>query len=256
MRNNFHKGFYYGTSGIAVPVPQSSYPEAFKGKSRLTYYASLCNSIEINSSFYKLPKASTVIKWREAVPNNFRFTFKLSKTISHAKGLNFNSEEVELFIQTINNVEQKKGCILVQFPPALKPGNIEQLANLFKTIAVLNEHAAWKVAVEFRNKVWYNDETFELLKQYNFSLVLHDLPASATPLSTPLTNVVYLRFHGTEKGYRGSYDDTFLSGYAQRIRQWINEGKYVYCYFNNTLGGAINDVQALNRFVEIMKREP
>ena len=249
MRNLFDNSFYSGTSGIVVPVPQVLYPDAFKGKSRLTYYASLFNSMEINSSFYKLPKASTIIKWREMVPEDFRFTFKLSKTISHSKGLEFNAEEVSFFIQTIDNVEEKKGCILVQFPPSLKPGSIKQLEKLFKTIDAANAHQAWKVAVEFRNKVWHNDQIFKLLEQYNISLVLQDLPASATPLMVPLKNVIYLRFHGTEKGYRGSYHNGFLSGYAQRIRQWMSEGKCVYCYFNNTLGNAFNNLQALNRFV-------
>jgi uncharacterized protein YecE (DUF72 family) len=249
MRNSFDNNFYSGTSGIAVPVPQALYPEEFKGKSRLTYYASLCNSIEINSSFYKLPKASTIIKWCEAVPEDFQFTFKLPKTISHSKGLDFNAEEVATFIRTIDNVDKKKGCILVQFQPSLKPGNIKQLEKLFKTIDAANAQQAWKFAVEFRNKVWYNDQTFKLLKQYNFSLVLQDLPASATPLTAALTNVIYLRFHGMEKGYRGSYDNKFLSEYAQRIRQWMREGKCVYCYFNNTLGDAFNNLQALNRFV-------
>ena len=251
MHNSINSSFYSGTSGIVVPVPQALYPEAFKGTSRLTYYASLFNSIEINSSFYKLPKASTIIKWRDTVPEGFRFTFKLSKTISHAKALDFNTEEVALFIQTINNVDRKKGCILLQLPPALKPGKIKQLEKLFKAIDAANADRAWKVAVEFRNKVWYNDQTFTLLKQYNFSLVLQDLPASATPLLAPLTDVVYLRFHGTEKGYRGSYDEGLLSAYAQHIRQWINEGKCAYCYFNNTLGDAFDNLQALNGFVSL-----
>ncbi|MEP6684026.1 MAG: DUF72 domain-containing protein [Parafilimonas sp.] len=251
MPDSFENSFYSGTSGIVVPVSQELYPDAFMGKSRLTYYASLFNSIEINSSFYKLPKASTIIKWREMVPENFQFTFKLSKTISHSKGLYFNADEVALFIQTIENVDKKKGCILVQLPPALKPQAIKQLEKLCKTIDTANAHRAWKIAVEFRNKVWYNDQTFELLKQYNFSLVLHDLPASFTPFTIPLTNVIYLRFHGTEKSYRGSYSAEFLSGYAQRIRQWAHEEKCVYCYFNNTLGDAFNDLQTLNGFVRL-----
>lgn len=249
MRNFSDNSFYSGISGIVVPVPQALYPDAFKGKSRLTYYASLFNSIEINSSFYKLPKASTIIKWRDTVPEDFRFTFKLPKTISHSKGLDFHAEEVALFIRTIDNVDKKKGCILLQLPPALKPGSIQQLEKLFKTIDSANTRQAWKIAVEFRNKVWHNDQTFKLLEQYNFSLVLQDLPASATPLTAPLTKVIYLRFHGTEKGYRGSYDDVLLSGYAQRTRQWMDEGKCVYCYFNNTLGDAFNNLEALNRFI-------
>lgn len=249
MQHLFENRFYSGTSGIVVPVPQTLYPDPFRGKSRLTYYASFFNSIEINSSFYKLPKATTIIKWREMVPENFQFTFKLPKTISHAKGLDFNVEEVKLFIQTINNADKKKGCILVQLPPVLKPEKIKQLEKLFKTLDAAIAHTAWKVAVEFRNKVWYNEQTFKLLKRYNFSLVLQDLPASATPFSVPLTSLIYLRFHGTEKGYRGSYNNKFLSQYAQHLRQWMIEGKYVYCYFNNTLGNAFDNLQSLKRFV-------
>lgn len=178
------------------------------------------------------------------VPQNFRFTFKLSKSISHSKGLEFNAGDVRLFVQTINNVEHKKGCILIQFPPSLKPEKIKQVKELFTAIVSVNAEHAWKVAVEFRSNLWYTDETFKLLQQYNFSLVLHDLPASATPL-LPQEDLVYLRFHGTEKGYRGSYDNTVLKAYAERIRQWTSEGKLVYCYFNNTLGSAFENLQAL-----------
>jgi uncharacterized protein YecE (DUF72 family) len=249
VHNRFNNGFYSGTSGIVVPVSQALYPAAFKGKSRLTYYASFFNSIEINSSFYKLPRASTIIKWRDMVPEGFQFTFKLPKTISHAKELDFNVAEVTDFIRTIDNANKKKGCILVQLPPSLKPEMITQLQKLFKTLDAAITHNAWKVAIEFRNKVWYNDQTFKLLKQYNFSLVMQDLPASKTPLTESPGNVVYLRFHGTEKGYRGSYNEEKLSEYAQRIKQWMLEGKCVYCYFNNTLGDAFNNLRALKRFV-------
>ncbi len=249
VRNSIDNSFYLGTSNIVVPVPQALYPDAFKGKSRLAYYASLFNSIEINSSFYKLPKASTVIKWSESVPERFRFTFKLSKSISHSKGLDFNAEEVALFMRTINNIDTKKGCLLIQFPPSFKPDSIKQLEKLFITIDATNAHQAWKVAVEFRNNAWYNNQTFKLLEQFNFNLVLQDLPASITPLTAPLTSVIYLRFHGTEKNYRGSYDNNFLSDYAQRIKKWMQEGRCVYCYFNNTLGAAFNNLQALNGFV-------
>ena len=248
MQTAFNNRFYSGTSGIVVPVPQALYPHEFKGKSRLEFYASVFNSIEINSSFYRLPRASTIIKWREAVPKNFQFTFKLPKSISHAKGLNVNAEDIALFVRTIDNVDKKKGCILIQFPPSLKPESIKQLQKLLKVLDKTNTQQHWKIAAEFRNKIWYNDETFKLLQQYNCSLVLHDLPSSVTPCIA-LTNVLYLRFHGTEKGYRGSYNSTFLSGYAQHIRQWISEGKYVYCYFNNTLGDAFHNLQTLNGIV-------
>ncbi|HEV8083615.1 MAG TPA: DUF72 domain-containing protein [Chitinophagaceae bacterium] len=248
--NSINNNFYSGTSGLVLPIPQSQYPPSFQGKSRLTYFASLFNSVEINSSFYKPPKASTITKWAESVPGNFRFTFKLSKAITHAKALDFNADDVECFMQTIDFVGKKKGCLLIQFPPALKIEKFDQLQNLLSIIKHANSNASWKVAIEFRNTSWYNKEVYHLLDQYNASLVIHDIPASATPQTAPATGFKYLRFHGPLARYRGSYDDTFLLQYGQYIKAWLSEGKTVYAYFNNTMGDAVKNLQALNSFVQ------
>ncbi len=77
--------FYSGISGLVLPVPKAQYPPEFQDNSRLQYYASLFNSLEVNSIFYKLPRSSTIANWVESVPDNFRFTFKLSKTVTHVK---------------------------------------------------------------------------------------------------------------------------------------------------------------------------
>lgn len=241
--------FYSGTSGLVLPVPQSQYPVEFYGKSRLTYYASLFNSVEINSTFYKLPRQSTIIKWAESVPGTFRFTFKLSKTITHVKKLDFKYEDLELFIQAINNIGDKRACILIQLPPALKTENISRLQNLLTSIKKLAINDTWKIAVEFRNKNWYNEDTYSLLKQHNISMVMHDLPDSATPLTALTSDFIYVRFHGTEKGYRGNYANNFLKEYAQHIKLWMSAEKTVYVYFNNTLGNAVNNLQMLNSLV-------
>jgi uncharacterized protein YecE (DUF72 family) len=240
--------FYSGTSGLVLPIIRSDYPPEFHGKSRLEYYASLFTTIEINSSFYKLPRASTIIKWADGVPPTFQFTFKLSKAITHVKGLNFNADDVEIFMHIIDHIGNKSGCVLIQLPPALKTEHINQLEKLLKSIKKFNTNK-WKIAVEFRNKTWYNDEVNYLLRQYNISLVMHDLPAAATPFTMLTTEVIYLRFHGTEKGYRGNYPTDVLLEYARRIKSWTNQGKTVYCYFNNTLGNAINNLQTLNHFL-------
>jgi uncharacterized protein YecE (DUF72 family) len=240
--------FYSGTSGLVLPITRRLYPPEFSGKSRLAIYASLFNTVEINSSFYKLPRTSTVIKWADSVPPTFQFTFKLSKAITHVKGLNFNREDVEVFMHTIDHIGNKRGCVLVQLPPALKTTHINQLEKLLKSIKKINTNT-WIIAVEFRNKTWYNDEVDHLFRQYNITLVIHDLPAAPTPLTLSTAETIYLRFHGTEKGYRGSYAAELLLQYAGQIRSWMNEGKVVYCYFNNTLGNAINNLQTLNQFL-------
>ena len=242
--------FYSGTSGLNLPVPISQYPHEFQGKSRLNYYSHLFNSIEINSIFYKLPGSKTVIKWNESVPDDFRFTFKVSKTITHVKGLDFSIKDVNMFVRTIDNIGNKRGCLLAQFPPSLKIEKLDRLQNLVEALAEATHDAGWRIAMEFRNSTWYEREVYELLDEFDVNIVLHDIPASATPLNVPSGDFVYVRFHGPEPRYRGDYDDEYLWKYAQRIRGWTKENKKVYVYFNNTVGRAVKNLQTLNRYMQ------
>ena len=243
--------FYSGTSGLNLPVARSQYPAEFQGKSRLQYYASIFNSIEINSIFYKLPRNSTVVNWAESVPRNFRFTFKVSKTITHAKGLQFAVKDVVDFNKAVENIGEKKGCLLAQFPPSLKIEKLDQLQRLLETLGEATYNSDWKVAIEFRDSSWYEREVYELLEEYNAAMVIQDMPKSATPLNDVRGDVIYLRFHGPEPRYRGHYGDEFLKQYAAYINIWISEKKTVYAYFNNTVGAAVENLQSLNKYVQL-----
>jgi len=245
--------FYSGTSGLVLPVPNKvSYPPDFQDKTRLIYYGSLFNSIEVNSSFYKLPQGKTVAKWASEVPDNFKFTYKLWQDITHQKGLSFNPDDVTRFMQVINQAGDKKGSLLVQFPPSIKSDSIPQLQNLLSTIRQNDEEQQWDIAIEFRHKSWYTDKTYQLLDQYQMGMVIHDLPASASPLEILDRDFIYLRFHGPNGGYRGSYNDDFLSEYATYITEWLADDKTVYAYFNNTMGDAVHNLATLNNYVKQM----
>ncbi len=241
--------FYAGTSNVVVPVPnKQAYPETFKDKSRLTYYSSLFNSVEINSTFYKLPLIRTIERWVNETEGNFRFTFKLWQGITHTKGNPFLVEDLERFLHVINHAKHKKGALLIQFPPSVS-FNPTLLNRLLIEIKLLVSDNIWSVAIEFRHKSWYTDITYELLDQYQAAMVWHDLPASATPMQASNADFVYLRFHGPEGGYRGSYTDDFLSEYATYIIDWLADGKTVYAYFNNTMGAAVKNLMTLNKFL-------
>lgn len=250
MSENDKGAFYSGTSGLVLPVPNKEhYPAEFKEKSRLEYYASLFNSIEINSSFYKIPMPSTVAKWAESVPENFRFTFKLWREITHSKELAFKEGDVFRFIETINHVENKKACLLVQFPPSLKINMFARMQKLLVTIREADPDRNWKTALEFRDASWYQEDVYELAHDFNASIVIHDKPRSATPpIETP-ENFKYLRFHGPNGDYKGHYEDDLLSDYAEIIDEWNNQGKDVYCYFNNTAGDAVQNLVSLDTLV-------
>lgn len=245
----YPSNFFSGLSGIVLPVPKYQFPPGHQQSSRLTYYATFFNSLEVNSSFYKIPMKTTVARWASSVPENFRFTFKLFKEITHTRNLDFDSSLVKNFVETISAIGIKKACILVQFPPGLKKENIHEVENLLGQLMIADADNEWKVAVEFRDKSWYTNDVYYMLQTYNCSLVVHDIPKSATPSSVVLSDIVYVRFHGPTGNYGGSYTDDFLLSYATSIKQWLREGKTVYVYFNNTKGDAYANLLRLNSFV-------
>ena len=245
MKTQF--SYYSGTSNLVTPLKQSEYPIEFKGASRLNYYASLFSSVEINASFYKLPQKTTIEKWGKSVPDNFRFTFKVSKSITHAKDLLFSSKELELFIETVDRIGDKKGCLLVQLPPKLSREKEEELAGLLECLH--DNTIGWNIAVEFRHPSWYHREIYRLLEGYGIGMVHHDMPRAITPNIKISESFEYIRFHGLEGTYRGSYEDAVLYQYAKQIANWLKGGKEVYVYFNNTIGNAIGNLQTLNKMV-------
>jgi len=244
-----HREFYAGLSGIELPVPKYQFPSEFQKTSRLTYYATFFNSIEVNSSFYKIPMKATVIRWASSVPGNFRFTFKLFREVTHIKDLAFEASYVARFLEIISHVGEKRGCLLVQFPPSLQSESIRQLEKLLSAISEGDPDRTWPVAVEFRNRAWYIPEVYDLLEFHKASLVIHDIQRSATPLNIVFSDEIYVRFHGPTGNYRGSYTEAFLQEYAEYIQDWLKERKNVYVYFNNTAGDAFNNLRTLKRLI-------
>jgi uncharacterized protein YecE (DUF72 family) len=245
-------GHYFGgISGLVLPVPKYQFPPEFENASRLTYYASFFNSIEINSSFYNVPMKRTVTKWADSVHEKFKFTFKLHKEITHVKNLNYRDEDLIHFIDVINGVGSKKGCLLVQFPPSVTIQGYQKIEKLTGKLRELDPENNWNLCLEFRNRSWYTSKVFSMLHSYDANLVRHDMPASATPFTDLKDTVVYYRFHGPTGDYRGDYDSSFLAEFAQYIQTWTNTGKDVFIYFNNTAGNAFNNLVALNKLATI-----
>lgn len=244
------QNYYSGTSGLLLPVPNKlHYPTDYQDKSRLCYYASLLNTIEINSSFYKIPQASTVKKWAADVPAEFRFTFKIFKEITHHKDLFFDPAMVAAFMQVIDQVGDKKACLLVQFPPSLKINHLMQLRNLMSVLQLNNPSSAWNIALEFRHPSLYVNEVYELLEEHNLGMVIHDKKPCSSPLISINNDFVYLRFHGPDGNYKSSYAEDVLYEYASYIAEWLAEGKKVYTYFNNTMGEAHANLKLLRELV-------
>ena len=124
-----------GTSGLVLPVPNKrAFPEAFRHGPRLTYYASLFNSIEINSTFYKIPMPKTCTRWATEVPEHFEFTVKLWRGITHVPGLRFEEQDVRRFLNAADGLGDKKGCLLIQLPPGPDRRRRRTLERLLNTV--------------------------------------------------------------------------------------------------------------------------
>jgi uncharacterized protein YecE (DUF72 family) len=240
-----------GTSGLVLPVPnKQAFPEAFRAGSRLTYYSTLFNSIEINSTFYKMPLPATFSRWAEEVRPDFRFTVKLWRGITHVPSLRFTKEDVYRCLYAVHHLGEKKGALLIQLPPGLQVTAAEKLEQLLDTICAADPARAWKLAVEFRHRSWYIPEVWALLHRYQASGVLHDMPPSSiTELPEATVPFAYLRFHGPAGDYKGGYSDAGLRTWAEKAVAWLSAGKEVFIYFNNTIGDALPDLIRLRTLI-------
>src|SRR5664279_2800733 len=246
-----HKGiFRSGTSGLVLSEPNKKhFPDEFQDKSRLNYYSSNFNSIEINSSFYKIPRCKTYSNWFAQVPEDFQFSVKLWKGITHNSEFSYERRDLEIFFSAVDCLGKKKGCLLIQFP-ASTAMDIDKFRLILEQIKKVDPDGHWRLAIEFRHVRWYEENIFDIMWEYGASLVLHDMPNSFidTVQGDPL--FVYLRFHGEKGDYRGNYSTEFLYRKANDIRKWIGQGLDVYAYFNNTIGGAAANLNTLNEMVK------
>jgi uncharacterized protein YecE (DUF72 family) len=250
MAKNRKAIFRIGTSNIVVPGNKETFPQEYRHGTRLQYYATLFNSLEINSSFYKVPMQRTFARWASEVPDDFQFTVKLWKGITHVKGLNFEMSDIDSFMLKADAMGNKKGCLLIQFPAGITIEHIDKVAVILEKIRNADRDASWRIAVEFRHPGWYNAIVYSLLDSYDASLVLHDMPKSKPDDVNKRAPFIFLRFHGEAGDYRGSYSPVFLKKKSTQIRNWLLEGRDVYAYFNNTIGDAFNNASKLKRLVD------
>jgi uncharacterized protein YecE (DUF72 family) len=250
MHNKTRGILRIGTSGIVVHGSKQNYPLEFQNTSRLHYYSSLFNTVEVNSTFRKIPLLSTFEKWSLDVQEDFQFTIKLWKEVTHVKQLDIQLDYIDKFMNAANHIGNKKGGLLIQFPGSITVEYSSKVMQILQRLTTLDHQNEWRKVVEFRSITWYTDEINDVLDKYNVALVMHDMPKSKNFKSNEGTGFIYYRFHGPKGDYRGSYDNEFLEEHAEKIEGYLNNGKDVYAYFNNTMGNAFENAMSLKAMVE------
>lgn len=202
----------------------------------LERYSHVFNSVEINTSFYRPHRHETYCKWASSTPQDFRFSVKVPKQITHVKRLMNCENEVRSFLAEISGLGQKLGPILLQLPPSL--AWIENRMPLF--FSLLRTYTSHPVVCEPRHRSWFDRDVDSLLKSFNIARVAAD-PAIADGGRTPAgdENVRYYRLHGAPRMYYSAYDNDQLTSLAMELKSSVGTGVgETWCIFDNTAENA------------------
>ncbi len=186
-------------------------------------------TVELNNSFYRLPKNSAWKSWREAAADDFVYAVKASRYITHTLRLKRPEGAIEKLMKGANGLGPRLGPVLFQLPPDFKR-SADMVARLANFLECLDRRD--KNVVEFRDESWFVDDTFELLEGAGVGFCVIDMPGVECPVRTT-AGVLYVRFHGPTKRYGGSYSRPHLKTWAERIRDLAADVDHAYAYFNN-----------------------
>jgi uncharacterized protein YecE (DUF72 family) len=222
-----------GCAGWSLP---RAVQDAFgAGDSHLARYATRFPVTEINSSFHRPHQRSLYEKWAASVPQAFRFSAKLPRTITHERRLVGCDALLDEFLAQAGGLGPKLACLLVQLPPsfAFDASVVEAFLRL------LRDRFGQGIALEPRHASWFEPSPDALLRSSQVARVLAD-PARHDAARAPggWPERVYLRLHGSPRVYYSSYEPAVLQSLAMRLRQAAEDGAESWCMFDNTASGA------------------
>ena len=207
----------------------SYFPAGIRDADYLHHYARQFNSLELNTTHYRIPDAPTVRKWRDAVPTNFRFCPKLPQVISHDRAL-YNVDDLTVsFCRSIRELNERLGWCFLQLPPTFGPEHLTRLERY-----LLDFPTDVPLAVELRHPGWYTDKVAfaavaAMLEALNKTLVLSDVAGRRDVLAMRLTTpTAFIRFNG--HGLVNS-DYQRADFWAARVAQWLQQGLHTVYFF-------------------------
>jgi uncharacterized protein YecE (DUF72 family) len=225
-----------GTSGYAFKEWKGSfYPEDLKDDGMLGFYSGRFPTVEINNTFYRLPKEHVLAEWAAQVPEPFTFAIKASQRITHHARIKPESASaVEFLLKNTSTLGSRLGPILFQLPPNLKKDG-DRLRAFVDTLP-----ADRRYTIEFRHESWFDDEVFDVLRARDIPMCIVEQPDFASPV-VATASWGYLRLH------RFDYDSTTLARWATRIAEQPWKDAYVFFKHDEGIGSGPPAVDAFSR---------
>jgi uncharacterized protein YecE (DUF72 family) len=223
---------YIGATGYNMKAWVGTwYPPGSRDREFLRHYGAQFNTIEHNTTHYRIPDLDTVQRWRSETPDDFRFCPKIPQTISHSRDLGLNGPEIQIFCEQITGLGPKNGCCFMQLPPHVGPASTALLRRFFRQWP-----SNTPLALEMRHPDFFNgnpaaEEVFDLLQEHHISTVITDVAGRRDVLHMRLTTpVAMVRFVGN--GLHPS-DYTRIRDWAQRLRDWCAQGLQTVYFFTH-----------------------
>ena len=208
---------YVGTSGYSYKEWKGSfYPEKISPKDMLTYYASRLHAVELNNTFYRLPQRSMIENWKSQVPENFRFSVKASKLITHFKRLKDAGRETRLMLETVLAFEDRLGAVIFRLPDDMQK-DLKRLEAFLKVLP-----ADLPAVFDFRHATWFDDEVLELLRSQNRVFCVSDIEELPDNYTYKTADWGYVRLR------RVQYSKSDLVEWIKRIRAQGWKDTYVF----------------------------
>ncbi len=220
------------------------YPDKCPVSKMLAHYFVHFDTVELNNTFYMLPKVETMRCWRDATPSNFEFAVKASRFLTHNKKLKEPENALDNFLPRAEALGEKLGPILFQLPPKWHI-NIDRLKEFLEALPKYHRYT-----FEFREPSWLVPEVYNLLRKHNAAFCIYELAGFHSPIEIT-ADWTYVRLHGPGRRYQGSYSDEVLTAWSRRIMQWSKDLKGIYVYFDNDQAGyAAANALRLKRLVQ------
>lgn len=229
---------HVGTMGWSYSFWKGNfYSENLSADQFLTEYSKHFDTVEVDSTFYRVPYESTVAKWKDQTPADFLFAAKFPKVITHEKMLKNCDEEAEWFIERTSRLQSKLGPLLLQFPATFKPEYTERLSDFLPNLP-----KGHRYVVEVRNKKSLTSRLYSLLRENGVALAIVDSPFVPTAEETT-ADFVYIRWEGDRKKVNGTLGKTEIDrtndieNWARRIRKLLENTTEVFGYFSKYYSG-------------------